>query len=322
MDSRQDKIEELKNISNIFYFKDNTIDKNSVLSIFSFLKDYSFQNQDYNSSIFHFLQYYCYKPKIPFLYKTDNSVFFSCFSSKKFNELIVSIPFFISRKKAILELIEFLKKIDTNNILIRDIDDDFLNILNYELGKKFKIKSLKEIYYANYDIDKTLKLIGNNFSNLRWHLNSFNKAEHKIEFLDLKDNIKEVIHLIGKWRSKTIKERGFSFIDVRSYKMAANYFGKHDFEDVFSSVLKIDGVVSAFNLGYKIGPDIFAHSVGICDISIPHLAEFSQYEFWQKIRNHGFKYVNDGPTWRKSLGEFKNKFKPISKKRYYWLNIL
>ena len=305
----------------IFYY-----DKVDFQTIIDFISKRKPNEISYNSSIFHFLLYYCYKPKKGFVVKTKNSIIFCSYSGKNLKDLIISIPIFKSRKKAIIDLIDLFEKFEYKTIMLRDFDDGFINILRKDYDDLIKSSSLKEIYYATYDINKTLDLKGNNFSNLRWHLNSFEKANHKIECVNLKENEKEVIHLIGKWRSKTIKERGFSFIDVRSDKMAATFFSKNHFDSVLSNVLKIDGIISSFNLGFPLGfsdrTDIFAHAVGINDISIPHLAEYSQFEFWKQLKKSGYGFVNDGPTWRKSLGEFKKKFYPISMKRYYWLNIL
>jgi hypothetical protein len=338
----------LSNFSDVWYPKNNCLDLGSYESLKNFLggikNKYCFQSDKkskpaeipYNFSIYHFIVYYSYSSKFPFIYKTDNTVFFGCFSGKKYNDLIISIPLYNSRKNALNDLKKFIHKLNIYNVLIRDIDDNFINILRNKNDFDFVVESLKELNYAVYDLDKTLNLSGNDFSNLRWHLNAFEKKNHKIEVVDLKDNIKPVIHLIGEWQKQTKENRDFSFIDTRSDKKAARFFGKVtnentsnkyflDFDDVLCSVLKIDDVVSSFNLGFPLGffdkTKFFAHAVGICDLSISHLAEYAQYIFWQKIKKKGYRYVNDGPTWRDSLRVYKNKFKPYDMKRMYWAKI-
>jgi len=235
----------------------------------------------------------------------------------------------------------FFKTIlDENNVkevIIRDVDDGFVKFLKKKNQKSFFVlKSLKELNYAVYDLKKTLLLSGQEYSNLRWHLNCFEKQNHKVEIVDLSDCAKSVVHLVGKWRSDAIKNRDFSFIDVRSDKMGANFFGntKSNIEyngiigigDVISRVLKVDGKIAAFNLGFPLGvfkkQNVFAHAIGLSDVSISHLAEYAQYDFWKYINKTGFNYVNDGPTWRTNLKTYKDKFRPMNKKRYYWTTII
>ena len=96
-------------------------------------------------------------------------------------------------------------------------------------------------------------------------------------------------------------------------------------KDVLSRVLKIDGKIASFNLGYPLGlnekTNVFAHAIGIADITIQRLAEYAAIDFWKIVKNQGYKYINDGPTWRKGLVDFKKKFGAINRKRYYWATI-
>lgn len=339
---------QFSNFSNIWYPENNCLDLESFLALVRFVGKIKNKNSflscnksepfeiTYNFSIFHFIVYYSYSSKFPFVYKTDNTVFFGSFSGKKYEDLILSIPLYNSKENAFIDLEKLLHKLKTSNVLIRDIDDEFVNILRDKNDFGFVVESLKELNYAVYDLDKTLNLKGNDFSNLRWHLNAFEKKNHKIEVVELKDNIKPVIHLIGEWQKQTKENRDFSFIDTRSDKKAARFFGKIfnkdksnknllDFNNVLCRVLKIDDVVSSFNLGFPLGffkkTNVFAHAVGISDLSISHLAEYAQYDFWRQIKKNGYKFVNDGPTWRHSLKVYKNKFKPCNMKRFYWAKI-
>lgn len=95
--------------------------------------------------------------------------------------------------------------------------------------------------------------------------------------------------------------------------------------DILARILKIDGKIAAVNIGYSLGifshQNVFAHAIGISDLSIAHLAEFAQYDFWKQVHQAGYQYINDGPSWRRSLEVYKSKFRPIAKKRYYWATL-
>ncbi len=327
------------------YMKDYT-------SLFDFIKGLNLDKKlctnlkevetPYNSSILHFILYYTAYPNLAFVLSIRNTIIFVAFTGRNHNKLMISLAFFSDFKSAlndlnslflIKEFRNLIDKLKIRDILLRDIDDDFVNLVRDKKDKYvFKIASLKELKYSIYGIDEVLELSGSKFANLRWHLNKFSKGGYKVEVKKLKDNVKPVIHLIGKWRSRAVKSRGFSFADTRSDKLAAKLLSisKEFFktggvvgpESVISRVLQIDGKIASFNLGFPLGiyakQNVFAHTVGISDLSIPHLAEYAQYDFWREIKKEGYKYVNDGPSWRDSLKIYKNKFRPLSKKRYYW----
>lgn len=307
----------------------------------------------YNASPFHFFLYYAYPPNIPFVIFGKECIIFGSFIGRRSNNIFLSFPFYKNTNTCINELNEFfsnskiefvLKKFNIKTVLLRDINERFANILlkhkkSEEQLNKFNLKSLKEMKYNIYDIDRTLKRSGKAFRNLRWHLNNFRRKKHKIEAVPLHKSVKNIIHLIGEWRRTALKERGFSYVNVSSDIFGAKLFGnpnyklknskldnKISYKDVLTRVLKIDGKVASFNLGYPLGlnkkSQIFAHAIGIADINIKGLAEYGAIDFWKVVKNNGYKYINDGPTWRKGLVDFKNKFGAIDKKRYYWATIL
>ncbi len=347
----------LSKIPNIWHFDKKSNIQNYLDSIFSFLEKVKKNNPEisfspnlkpeqipYNSSIFHFLLYYTYSPKYPFIISRKNTLIFGAFTGRKFNKIEISFPLTKNASNSLKNLNWFLsfkpfnsilEKNKIEKILIRDIDDEFVNLLKNDGMYKLNLESLKELNYAIYNLDKTLKLKGKEYSNLRWHLNKFEKKGFNIEVIPLSDCVKPVIHLIGKWRKKAIENRGFSYVNVRSDKLGARLFknirGCDDFkeivgtENILSRVLKINGKISAFNLGFPLGifekQDVFSHSIGISDTSIPHLAEYAQYNFWKEIKDKGYSLVNDGPTWKDDLEIYKNKFRPIGKKRYYWADV-
>ncbi len=328
-----------KNFISLKNFLNNIHKKNPNISL---NKNLNPGELPYNTSLFHFFIYYTYNPKHPFVLSKNDTLIFGSFYKRNYDRIEISFPLFRNVKSAIKDFNNLIKdpnfssileKNKIKKILLRDIDDNFVNFLRKNKGEyNFKIDSLKEINYSVYNLEKTLNLDGKNFSNLKWHLNRFNKNKHRIELVDLSDNIKEIIHLIGKWKRISIKDRDFSYINLKSDKLGARFFGniKHDKKflensDVIFRVLKIDGRVSSFNLGFPLGifekQNVFAHSIGIADISVPHLSEYAQYDFWQLVKNKGYNFVNDGPSWKNSLEIYKDKFRPIYKKRYYWADI-
>lgn len=252
----------------------------------------------------------------------------------KLNE-ILSCPAFIL----------LLKRKSIKKIQLRDVDDRFINALSErkEGDDAFSLRSLKEINYSIYDVERTLKLQGKVHANLRWHINRFNNSRHRLEIVPLDHVKKQVVHLIGEWRRIALRRRGFSYVDVRSDKFGARLFSSidgsdHDYheergepkssiglDDVIARVLRVDGKVASFNIGFPLGlfekGKIFAHAIGISDMSIPGLAEYAQMDLWERINAAGYRYVNDGPTWRKGLAAYKKKFVPIKTKRYYWATL-
>lgn len=313
------------------------------LSINPKLKPYQIT---YNTSLMHFFLYYTYKPKQPFIISRKNTIIFGAFKGRNHNKIEISFPVTPNAKSALKKLNKILlntyfksiiKENNIKTILLRDIDNNYVNLLrNNKKQHKFQLESLSELKYSTYKIDKTLNLNGNEYSNLRWHLNSFKKDKHNIKAVPLNQNVKPVIHLIGQWRGRSAKHRDFSYINVKSDKLGARLLAKkqHFLQDrnhnvepriVISRVLMVDDIVSAFNLGFPLGiydkQPVFAHAIGIADISIPHLSEYAQYDFWKQIQKAGYHFVNDGPTWRESLEIYKDKFRPIKKKRYYWANL-
>ena len=297
------------------------------------LTDHHPADVPYNASSFHFLLYYAPAPNFPFVLYSKDVVIFGSFTGRRLDNLFLSFPFFWSidatrdRLNSFLsapELVKLLKEMNVGQILLRDIGEEFANAITTKMTDEdaFTVRSMKEIHYNIYDIQKTIEHRGRLYANLRWHLNRFARDGHRVESVPLREARSEVVHLIGDWRRKALKDRNFSYVDVGSDKFGANFPGD---PQILSRVLRVDGKIAAFNLGYPIGfshkKKVFAHAVGICDLSIPGLAEFSQLDFWEKAAGLGYRYINDGPSWRKGLEAYKKKFRPISSKRYYWATI-
>jgi hypothetical protein len=354
-------LSELSQLSYVWTTDSNTIDLNLFPSLKTFVnhKSTTIKNHEsdhtnnpgkipYHQSLLHFFIYYAYYPKIPFIIKTDEYLYFGSFHGKNYKTLELSIPLVSDYPSAIhqLEYVLFhtsfhslLKKTNVSQIILRDIPDEIVQIIrSSKQSFSFKLSSLRELYYQTYDVSKTLGKKGKEFANLRWHLNKFQKQNHTIKTASLSDNLKAVIHLIGEWKRIAIKKRGFSYVNLRSDKQAARLFSSfhsngmnNPFEgqvhpsDCLWQILIVDGQIRSFNFGYPLGiyskKPVFAHAIGIADISIPHLAEYGQYVFWKKIHKNGYSFVNDGPSWKNSLEIYKQKFRPIDKKRYYYATL-
>ncbi len=300
----------------------------------------------YQQSIFHFFLYYSYYPKIPFVIKTDHSLILGSFYGRDYDSIELSNPIMSNALTALndIEYIlyhhdlgSFLQEEKITQVLLRDSSEEMVQHMRSSPNRfSFELSSLRELYYQTYDLNQTIRKRGKKFSNLRWHLNKFQRANHTVEIVDLSENVKPVIHLIGAWKKNAVKKRGFSYVNLRSDKLAARLFDHStkgsnyssdelSVSDCLSRVLKVDGRIASFNFGYPLGlihkEKVFAHAVGISDLSIPHLAEYAQYDFWNQIKQHGYSFVNDGPSWRNSLELYKQKFRPVAKNRYYYATL-
>jgi hypothetical protein len=309
-------------------------------------RDYP-EKSPYHQSLIYFLLYYAYYPKIPFIIQYNNHLVFGSIYGRNHTNLELSFPL-LQDSQSILDILHqlmhdlsfktILEEANISQILLRDAPDEFIqNYRSLNIKNEFEISSIKEINYQTYKITRSLHLKGKEFANLRWHINKFKKDNHTIESVFLSGYEKAVIHLIGAWKKNAVAKRGFSYINVRSDKQAVRLFSSSEkiknkkskknpvISDCIIRVLKIDGHIKSFHLGYPLGifskKKVFAHAIGINDISIPHLAEYAQYDFWKQIQKIGYEFVNDGPSWRSSLEVFKQKFRPIGKKRYYYVTL-
>jgi hypothetical protein len=287
-------------------------------------------------------------PNISFIIVNNKTMFFCVFIGNYYKSLHISSPLFFSYKSILKDLNNLFNDkhfkslincFKIKSIILRDINNDLLNAMKQTIYKySFNIENFKEIPYAIYNLRKTLTLGGTQFSNIRWHINKFEKNNYHIEIIDLFDDEvdlkKELLHLIGDWRRHAIHIRGFSFSDVRSDKFGVKLIPvimglqkkyKTNFIDpdlCLSRVIKINGKVSSFHFGYSIGigkkTNTFAHSIGITNLSVKHLSEYAQLNFWRYVFNNNFEFVNDGPSWRKTLEIYKCKFRPIEIQKTYW----
>jgi len=341
---RQDHLSISQNIKSLLSFLKTLFQKNQSLKTMLIFKDFT-----YSSSIIHYLLYYCSLPYPTFLAAIDTTLFFGVIIGKKSKAIHLHCQSNQSPRdqflniKNLLQTDLFSRIVKSNHIstlVLRDVNDQIVNYMRNKQETPFQFVSLKQIPFAMYDLKETLSMKGSRFSNIRWHLNKFEQANHTISIKSGKHMEKPLLHLIGKWRRHAIHQRCFSFADVHSDIFGAKIIDcienksfdnfKKDIialklDNIFYRILEIDNQVVSFHLGYRLGffkdSDVCAHAIGITDLSIPHLSEYAQIDFWRYIEGEKIRYVNDGPSWRKSLEVFKDKFRPIKKQNYFWMTL-
>ena len=291
----------------------------------------------YNAGPCHFLLYYAPPPNVPFIIFGQRAVLFASFTGKRHDGLMISSPFpvegtaYLADIRTLLShptMHDLLADAEIGGFLLRDADEGTVRELRTGAAKElgadvFRLRSLREIRYSVYDVGRALDMSGGAYGNLRWHINRFRSSGHHVESRSLGDVSEPVVHLIGQWRTMAIHERKFSYADVRSDRFGARHMG--GIPEVLSRVLVVDRKAAAVNMGYPLGfsdaPSVFAHAVGICDLTIPHLSEYAQIDFWKRVKDAGYDFINDGPSWRRGLEVYKKKYRPVLTKRYYWARL-
>jgi hypothetical protein len=195
--------------------------------------------------------------------------------------------------------------------------------LPVELANDLEGFRKKQFRYLIYNVESISDLSGGSWKNVRQKLTKF-KREHGKVRIDMlsKANREKVVHFISSWRREALNERGFSYAQVEKAKFAARYYSdKMDTSQIWAYVYYIEGRVSGFQLLYRLGPNAAANPIGLADISIDGMAEYSQVHAWTEAAGHGLIYINDGPSWRRSLEQFKSKFNPISEQLVFEFTI-
>lgn len=202
-------------------------------------------------------------------------------------------------------LVERLRGVTTQSITIVCLPAAVANQLEGFRKKQFR--------YLVYETAGLADLKGQHWKSVRQKITKF-KREHgqvRIEKLN-ESNSTKVVHLIADWRRSALHERGHSYTQIDKAKFAARYYAdKIDGKNLWGNVYFIEGRAAAFQFLYRVGANAAANPIGITDISIDGLAEYSQVHSWREAAESGIKYINDGPSWRKSLEQFKRKFNPV-----------
>jgi hypothetical protein len=203
-------------------------------------------------------------------------------------------------------LVEMLRGTTTQPIQIVCLPTSIANKLEGYKKKQYR--------YFIYDVTDMVGLTGQRWKNVRQKVTKFERNYGKVKTKKLSSAISDhVVHFIGAWRTEALHERGFSYTQVDKNKFAARYYAdKIDEKNLWGYVYYVEGRVAAFHLMYRINDDAAANPIGLSDISIDGLAEYSQVHAWTQAAKAGIKYINDGPSWRKSLEQFKKKFNPVA----------
>lgn len=171
----------------------------------------------------------------------------------------------------------------------------------------------KQFRYLVFDVKAMEGLKGQKWKNVRQKITRFERENRSVRVETLREgNYRKVVHFVSKWRREALDTRGFSYAQVRKAKFAAKYYAdKIDRQKIWGYVYFTGGKVSAFQLLYRISDNAAANPIGLSDVSIDGLAEYSQVHAWTQAQMGGIKYINDGPSWRRSLEKYKRKFNPV-----------
>ena len=205
---------------------------------------------------------------------------------------------------ALEALVDVLKGRTENQVQVTGLPKEIANQLKGVKKKQFR--------YFIYDTAEIGDLSGQKWKNVRQKLTKFEKENRsvKVEKLDA-DNSEKVVHLISSWRKEALTERGFSYTQVEKAKFAARYYtDKVDNKKIWAYVYFVGGRTAGFELLYRLGENFAANPIGFAEISIDGLAEYAQVHAWREVAKSGIRYVNDGPSWRRSLEAYKKKFNP------------
>jgi len=182
-----------------------------------------------------------------------------------------------------------------------------------EIANELKCVKKKQFRYNIYDLAEFGDLSGQRWKNVRQKITKFEKSNSsvRVEKLDA-DNCENVVHLIASWRKEALTERGFSFTQVEKAKFAARYYAdKVDNNNIWAYVYFVGGKAAGFEMLYRIGSAAAANPIGFTELTFSGLAEFAQVHVWREAVKNGIRYINDGPSWRRSLEKFKRKFNPV-----------
>jgi hypothetical protein len=245
-------------------------------------------------------------------YRFDNGKTFVFFAKAGDTEKPATLRYKIGKPlgaepvAALEALVEVLKSRTGNQIQVVCLPKDIANELKGVKKKQFR--------YFIYDLDELGELSGQKWKNVRQKLTKFEKDNRSVRVEELdSDNSENVVHLISSWRKEALMIRGFSYTQVEKAKFAARYYAdKIDNKNIWAYVYIVGGKTAGFELLYRIGRDAAANPIGFTELAIDGLAEYAQVHAWQEVAKSGIRYVNDGPSWRRSLEAYKRKFNPIT----------
>jgi hypothetical protein len=201
------------------------------------------------------------------------------------------------------EFLEELKS-DVGSITVHGVPDR-LNLIKEVPGQRWK-----GFTEHVFDMDRTLSMKGRSFKPLREKIKQFQRSGHEMRSEELSNrNVKDANAIFEKW----VHARGIRNI----YGLEERVKGlKNVLKDIKGTVYYLEKEPVAVQAAYEV-PGGAAHFLGLCTRRIPGLNESVQLEFWKEISKEGIKYVNDGPTGRSALGDYKKKFGPVKTFRVF-----
>ena len=254
---------------------------------------------------------------IGFKYHTDNYLIVFALEKKKKAHFKLFKPLGNGAIEECPGLIRTLSLHTAHPIQLVCLDSQTLKALKKE--PRIDLKNIKEFKYYIYDLRSIARLAGRCWKNVRQKIATFNKNHSglSMEPLSMK-NATDVVHFIGEWRRQLLNKRELSYSNLEKNKFAALYYSdKNDSKNVWASVYSLDGRVVSFQLLYRLGENTAAHTIGLADTSINGLSEAAQLDVWERLNDHGVRYINDGASWRPGLDRYKQKFNPIGSQQVF-----
>ncbi|MBN2488640.1 MAG: DUF2156 domain-containing protein [Methanosarcinaceae archaeon] len=229
-----------------------------------------------------------------------------------------------------------IKENDTWDLLIPPLGNcsngTFENIFNYlkELNRNCKgailnctssfIEKLDPEQYTVkldcwdyiYDKKEQLSLGGKKFSEIRNHINYFQKHNNYTVSPYSPEDYDECDHLFNGWRDK--KQSNGTVIDEHIAQMFQNLCLFHD---MFGIVVRVDGKLVGFSIGGLLQPNEAICIIRKTNFSYRGLSEFIDHCFYRHIPE-SVNLVNDGDDLNsESLRLYKMKWKPVGFRNYY-----
>jgi len=142
-----------------------------------------------------------------------------------------------------------------------------------------------ELYDVNYiyDLEETLSI-----KNLRSNVKLFEKQHPDAAYIELKP--KFTYEFVKNWYAKHLGE-GKTYANFGWEMWLAGNYNK--FDDIKAEGVAENGRLLSVSIWGKLNHQTAIHL--ICkDAGVPYTQDFTRYQTYQKMKDEGFKYVNDG----------------------------
>ena len=163
-----------------------------------------------------------------------------------------------------------------------------------------------------YDKKEQLALCGKKFSEIRNHINNFQKNNNYTVSSYSSEDYEECDRLFNGWKDK--KQGNGTVMDEHIAQMFQNLCL---FPDMFGIVVRVDGKLVGFSIGGLLQPDEAICIIRKTDYRYRGLSEFIDHCFYRHIPER-VNLVNDGDDLNsESLKLYKMKWKPVGFRNYY-----